>query len=288
MNKYTYNKNYFEVIDTHDKAYWLGFLYADGCVHELYNKDKTKIKSMRLAISLCETDYYHLEKFKKCIDANIPIKKRSTILNGKTFYYFQIIISCTKLCRDLIDKGCTPRKTYAIKFPNSDIVPHEFMKDFLRGLFDGDGCLNYVPKVRLECNITGMKNMLSDTNDYLLSNNIISRQLKIYDRKNSLACEMWLYGDTCKSFLDYIYKDSITYLDRKYNKYLQYCNDHQRIMEKGVYWSNRNKAYIVTISIHSKRIRIGQYKNYEDAVKARKEAEINKLQNPQALLVSNG
>ncbi len=32
MRKKIYNENYFETIDSEDKAYFLGFIFADGCV----------------------------------------------------------------------------------------------------------------------------------------------------------------------------------------------------------------------------------------------------------------
>ena len=37
MFKYDRNSNVFEKIDTEEKAYWLGFLYADGYINEEHN-----------------------------------------------------------------------------------------------------------------------------------------------------------------------------------------------------------------------------------------------------------
>lgn len=42
---------YFENIDTEEKAYWLGFLYADGYVNA--NEDK-------IELCLAEKDFHHL------------------------------------------------------------------------------------------------------------------------------------------------------------------------------------------------------------------------------------
>ena len=55
--KYKYDINYFEVIDTEEKAYWLGFIYADGCIS---NDNK-----QQLIIELCKQDKIVLEKFKR-------------------------------------------------------------------------------------------------------------------------------------------------------------------------------------------------------------------------------
>ena len=56
--KHNVDKNYFEIINTEDKAYWLGFLYGDGCV---CISSKRKLKSLRLK----RTDENHIDLFKK-------------------------------------------------------------------------------------------------------------------------------------------------------------------------------------------------------------------------------
>ena len=54
MSKYVYNKDYFEKINTSEKAYWLGFLYADGCITRFYKGEV--LKSMSLEITLKDAD----------------------------------------------------------------------------------------------------------------------------------------------------------------------------------------------------------------------------------------
>ena len=66
MSEYYYNKDYFKIINNEHKAYWLGFLYADGYVEPIYRKDK--IKAFRLELSLQESDEDMLLLFKKDID----------------------------------------------------------------------------------------------------------------------------------------------------------------------------------------------------------------------------
>ena len=63
MSKYTYNENYFKIIDSEEKAYWLGFLYADGCITRFYRNEK--LKSMSLELTLQSNDIEHLKKFLK-------------------------------------------------------------------------------------------------------------------------------------------------------------------------------------------------------------------------------
>lgn len=279
MSKYYYNKDYFSKIDSEDKAYWLGFLYADGCINRYYANDK--LKSMSLEISLCHEDKIHLEKFASCLNSNVPIKDKISKYKDKEYKTNRITINCTKLCYDLIALNCTPQKTYTITFPSYDIVPKQYMRDFIRGYFDGDGCICVTQmngKPHIITTITGMSDMLKSISDFLLSEKIIRKIPKIHNDLRSNACSVYYYGeDSNKELLDYLYKDSNIYLDRKYNKYKDFYKNYNDINKRGVYWSKTNKAYIVTICINGKRIRIGQFENIEDAINARKEAEIKKM-----------
>lgn len=280
MSKYKYNKDYFSKIDTSDKAYWLGFLYADGCINSYYQNDK--LKSMTLEIGLCYKDKGHLEKFKECLETNVPISDKTNKIGGKEYKSSRIQLCNTKICYDLCDLGCTPRKTYDLKFPTYDIVPYEYMRDFLRGFFDGDGCIHISEmkgKPHIQLNISGVSTMLESIVDFLIVEKIIRKKPKIYQDNRSNACNVYFYGtDTNKELLDYLYKDSDIYLDRKYQKYVDFYKDYDdKTSKRGVYYSKHNNAYIVSIYINGKKKRIGQYKNIDDAIHARKEAEIEKM-----------
>ncbi len=64
--KYSFDEDYFEIIDNEHKAYWLGFLYADGYVNSQKSSFELRVQ---------EKDLSHLEKFKKDINGEIPIRK---------------------------------------------------------------------------------------------------------------------------------------------------------------------------------------------------------------------
>lgn len=280
MSKYKYNKDYFSKIDSDDKAYWLGFLYADGSINRYYTNDK--LRSMTLELGLAEKDRNHLEKFRQCIDTNIPIFDKTNRLNGKIYMSSRIQLNNTKICYDLCDLGCTPSKTYDIKFPTYDIVPKEFMRDFLRGFFDGDGCISISEMAgspHIFTTITGMKDMLESISDYLVSENVIRVKPSIYkDKRRSFTYSMHIYGtDTNKEFLDYLYKDSNIYLDRKYEAYKTFYNGYDDKLEKrGVYYDKTHDVYVASIYINGKR-RTSRHKTIDDAIEARKEAEIEKM-----------
>lgn len=121
----TKDENYFKRIDTEQKAYWLGLLYADGNVYE--SKGVTQI-------TLQNEDGYLLYKLAECLQYDGKLYSD----RGK---YTKLIIHSIKMMNDLIKLGCVPRKSLILKFPTEEQVPKELQRHFIRGYFDGDGCI---------------------------------------------------------------------------------------------------------------------------------------------------
>lgn len=134
---YIVNEKYFDKIDDEHKAYWLGFLYADGSIVEQRN-NSNNIKSLTLSLELKTGDKLHIEKFNKDLQSDYLITDRLTNDNHLSS---KVSISNTKLCRSLINKGCVPRKSLILTFPNEDILPKNLINHFIRGYFDGDGSI---------------------------------------------------------------------------------------------------------------------------------------------------
>lgn len=120
--KYFYDVNFFKTIDTPEKAYWLGFIYADGC-----------LSKNELILHLGIKDEEHLNKFKKAIKSNGKIEINET---HATFR-----ISSKEISYDLIKLGVLRRKTFIIKYPN---LLKNLERHFIRGYFDGDGCISNI------------------------------------------------------------------------------------------------------------------------------------------------
>lgn len=157
--------NIFKIIDTPEKAYWLGFLYADGSVNKNTNT---------LRINLSSVDEEHLIKFKNFLGAtNTTIKRNDKIEQGKVYEISYFSISDQILINDLIDKGCTPNKTYSLSFPNEDIVPKKLIFHFIRGFFDGDGSIYLDEKRNRIClNFTGTADMLNEIKHIIGKDNL--------------------------------------------------------------------------------------------------------------------
>lgn len=130
------NRDYFESIDTEEKAYLLGILMADGCVREK--------RTGQLYLSLELIDKEIIEFIKKELNLeskiNISNRKRVHIKNEKTTY--RISVTDKKLCSDLTKYGIVPNKTVVTERLVQNI-PFDLRKHYLRGLFDGDGSIGY-------------------------------------------------------------------------------------------------------------------------------------------------
>lgn len=126
---YELNEDFFEIIDTSEKAYWLGFLYADG-----YNNCGDK---RHVTLKLQGRDGYMIKRFRDALESTHPIV--DVIDNGKPQVYIRI---CNKkLSMDLEKLGAGQCKSLILEFPADDQVPNHLVRHFIRGYFDGDGCI---------------------------------------------------------------------------------------------------------------------------------------------------
>lgn len=193
---------------SHEMAYILGFITADGNIFE-----------NRLGIILHIKDVELLEKVAKKLGENISVSKYE-----KTC---RIAIRCDEWVKDLNYLGVFSNKTFSIKPPN---VPKEYINSYIRGIIDGDGCINIrnrKVKNGIRVSIRGnefvvewLKNIINEIVDskanYSYSNtkNGVSYCLQ-YSYNKALNLLKWIYYDGCLK------------MDRKYKiytDYLEYLN----------------------------------------------------------------
>ena len=130
------NAEYFDEVDNFKKAYWLGFIMADGYTYKTSNREKYE-----LAIKIKSTDIDHLKEFAK--DIEFPEEKiviRSGKRNGNINYYCQLRTYNTHLVTTIMKKHkIVQNKTYVQCLPDS--IPEKYISDFIRGYWDGNGSL---------------------------------------------------------------------------------------------------------------------------------------------------
>ena len=203
--KYNYNTDIFKQIDTEEKAYWLGFLYADGYIND---------RSVELTLQ--ENDYDHLVKFREFIgDESIQITYRESVKA------YRIYIGCKEIAHDLINLGCVQAKSYILKFPTPEQVPEYLVHHFMRGYFDGDGTIT-TNHNQLSFQVLGTNEFLDVYESYLLENINRNKPNKRYhDRRHSDNTYFIGYfgNKQVKKIFDYLYNDATIYMERKLNKF---------------------------------------------------------------------
>lgn len=202
----TTNQNIFSKIDTEEKAYWLGFLYADGTV-------RSKKGDNQIELSLQEQDYEHLVKFRKFIGNNNKIAFRE---KQKAYRY---CVRSRQIKNDLIKLGCVPNKSLILKFPTKKQIPDSLLKHFVRGYTDGEGCL-CITHGKMHYELIGTQDFLSG----LKKRVGLFQGATIYIKHKDSEIRRICLGSAkqVKQICDWLYKDSNIYLDRKYNKYYNY------------------------------------------------------------------
>lgn len=236
LKYHTYNQDYFEVIDTEEKAYWLGFLYTDGYVTTGY----------RWGVQFSSTDYEHLVKLNGCLKSNITIRTRTYKAKEYKGYKIKETEACSlnfknkKMYEDLVAKGVVPNKTSILQFPNEDILPRHLRPHFVRGLFDGDGSFVFYRKDMVR----------KDRGNKIY--NRLSKEISFVCKSQEFVDGLWsailedcgveFRKETChrdnlgklrlskakdmEVFLNYLYEGATIFLNRKQekaNEILDYC-----------------------------------------------------------------
>lgn len=194
--KYTLNEDIFEIVDTPEKAYWLGVMYSDGYIT---NKEYTN----SFGIAVAEKDIAWLEKFKDFLGYNGEIKKYQTGASSyiENLNYVRLLIGNNKVVEDLKKLGVIEHKTKFIsKIPD---IPYK--DDFIRGYIDGDGSL---AKRLPHFAISGNKEFLIDIANYF------ELPYHLYKDKSIYSLQ---YNKNSSEYLEKrLYKNATYYLDRKY------------------------------------------------------------------------
>ena len=205
--------DYFNIIDSEEKAYILGFLIADGCVDSKRNRITMKLK---------EEDKDHLQRILSILSTGYKLYKDTTVLNGKTFNSYKMEIRSSQIVNALAKLGIVDRKTGVETLPT---VSKELMPHLIRGIFDGDGSISFRQrgenrKIEALVNICSTnKAFLEDIGKYVVGS--------VYTEKRP-GMDMYRLTATSREsafkFLTYMYENSTISLQRKFDCYSKYAN----------------------------------------------------------------
>ena len=213
--KYPVNEDFFDVIDTEEKAYLLGLLYADGT----NSTGKTEVK-----LALHEQDVEILDFFKTLIQPTKPLYFVDS--KGKRGDYYKLVFNSKKLSYRLSDLGVIPSKTFKLVFP--DFIEEKLIHHFIRGYFDGDGNIHYNKSCKqLMFSITSTESFLLSLQMVLINNcylNKVKLSCRHPERNNSIRQLTYCGNKSVKRLYEWLYNDAKIYLKRKKLYYENYLN----------------------------------------------------------------
>lgn len=219
--KYAINEAYFDTIDTPNKAYILGFLYADG---------SNCLDKCTVTMSLQEEDLDILERIRREIGSEKPLEYLDyTNKNDGGYTYknqYRLLLFNKHICKTLETIGMIPNKSLKLEFPN---IKPELYSHFVRGYYDGDGSVYRQIK---NDNNHAVTLTITSTEEFCkrivdISEKYIGIKTNYYDAscRNGIT-KVFTVSDrnVVKKFLDWMYQDADLLLKRKHDRYLDYYN----------------------------------------------------------------
>lgn len=206
-SKNSIDETYFENIDNAKKAYWLGFIMADGNIYHYKDNDKVQFE-----IKLQASDADHLREFAKEIGfPEDKIRLRDSERNGTTTQCATIRSYNRKFCDSLEMYGISDRKSGHESFPRK-LIPMEFHKDFVRGFWDGDGDIEkrriYIGSLSVE--------MISQLSKYFAASDIMTYlEYGITPTGKKIMYKLYVSAQGWEKFRDLVYYQGCLGLKRK-------------------------------------------------------------------------
>ena len=185
---------------TPESAYWAGFIAADGCITGGY-----------LKICLHYQDIDHLEKFKQFVKSTHKISS-----NTEKYNRAEIGFKLSDQMKDdlLLNYNIGPNKSLTYEMP---ILPKECFWPFVRGYFDGDGCIcesfsnKNSRKATLYTTIVGSKLLIPELYE------LIGIRGSIQEKSTTKTIKYCT--NSSLELLETLYDSETVYLNRKYNLY---------------------------------------------------------------------
>lgn len=227
-NRAKINRDFFKKWSA-QMAYVLGFIYADGAIEDVQKSSRT------CYIQMTSKDLELLKQIQQVMGSENKVYERHPRINrfpnGRQFLSslaYNVRIGNKLMYNDLLALGVTPRKSLTILFPN---IPSEYLEYFLRGYFDGDGCIQLKEgKYPVVVFTSGSIKFLEELSRILSRNlNIQHRDVYISHKDDMNLCYQLAFNTTMsKVILRFMYMNlsNAPYLGRKYEiykKYLERC-----------------------------------------------------------------
>lgn len=205
--------DYFAVVDTHEKAYWLGLLMADGwaCLRNGVPKE--------IGLACHPGDDELLFAFQKAIGHTGRITTKTnkrSFKQGGISEISTLRVTCQTFTKHAIEAGIALRKSGCLKLP---VGAKLFPADFCRGFMDGDGSIGTI-NFTLICGSEGFQSELSQLIEQETGHRL-HPATPISPTTGRGVPRLTGYRKD-KAVLDWVYQRKSPCLSRKYAKYLKH------------------------------------------------------------------
>ncbi len=221
--KYILNESFFDDVENwgEKQAYVLGWILSDGHIPN---------KGSAVTIALQKKDYNVLLLIKNIIEYGGPItiwKRKSCNLPNVNYQDRAVLCFTSSKIKEILNKlGFDNKKSSNMVFPyflRKDLFPH-----FMRGYFDGDGCISYSMvgnRLLSEFHLLGTESFC-DSFTEILENKL---DIKFHKHKRETygngVTTIRLSGNKAMlKLFNYLYKDSTFFLKRKFKKFIKLIN----------------------------------------------------------------
>lgn len=125
------------------------------------------------------------------------------------------------MCNTLSKMGMVKNKSLVLQFPD---IPNIYVNSFILGYFDGDGSFSYnwsrYGKPQGTIGITSTKDFCEVMENHIYNNVGVHGKISDASNHNGITKVLIYTASKCKAVLDWLYKDSDLYLERKHDRYL--------------------------------------------------------------------
>ena len=241
---YYVNDNYFSNINSANKAYIVGLIASDGNVY----KRSGHGGQLRFCFQNGESEYNLLMSILADMQSTCQIRTNNVTINDKTYENISATIVSETIFNDLCNIGIFPQKTWKMNI--LDVISHipmQFLRDFLRGYFDGDGCITMskrdknIPSnffVNIAIPLSNAILLQEHLNTIGISTMVVEDKRE--DKYTHKFARIDFFGANKYTFLKWIYYGDCLCLQRKYEIALQYC----QLVEDNITNRSENKKAI--------------------------------------------
>jgi transposase len=200
-----YDTSYFDEINTEKKAYFLGFIVADGCNHK------------GLSFLVERQDEYILQELLKDMSSTIKIQRNRGQNGNKDTSRIKLQ---SKIISEVLSKwGVVPKKAHKTYFPP---IPEDFYPHFIRGVFDGDGSITIDKKSKQKrFRIAGHSLLIERIQEILINKCQLNKTAleTMKKREHPTTVLHYVGNNQIKKIFEYLYNNATVYLTRKHEKF---------------------------------------------------------------------